>query len=181
MVKALAAAGLVMALAIADAQTAPARVFVWYRGTPVGTPQQNDLARWRAVGLNGVMWPADQRAGEADFRRMAAVAGLELDVRDPSVKSRDVETIVLRTLRAPEDVAAIAWRAVTRGTHEIAIDPGGAPGGALTFPSGDLRPWVKPVVAVSRQISTNGDLLGALRRRSDITFDAPLAAGLDIA
>lgn len=179
--RSLAALGLVIVLAAADAQTTPARVFVWYRGTPIGTPQQNDLARWRAVGLNGVMWPANQQAGETEFRRMAAVAGLDLDVRDPSVKTRDVETIILSRLRAPDDVAAVAWRAVSRGTHEIAIDPGAPPGGSLTSPSGDLRPWVRPVVAVSRQISTNGELLGALHRRSDVTFDGPLSTDLDVA
>jgi len=177
----LAGAGLVLALTAGAPQTTPARVFVWYRGTPAGTPQQNELARWRAVGLSGVMWPAGLRTGEADFRRMAAVAGLELDVRDPAARTRDVETIIVSQLRAPEGVAAVAWRAIARGVHEIAIDPGPPPGGALTLPSGDLRPWVRPVVAVSRQISTNGELLGGLRRRSDVTFDAPLVADLDVA
>ena len=58
-------------------------VSVWYRGTPAGVPNQDDLAMLRALGFRAVTWPASQAAGVAELRRQAAIVSLAVEVRNP--------------------------------------------------------------------------------------------------
>jgi hypothetical protein len=81
---------LIAALATQDNLAAPKAsidpvVAVWYRGTPAGTPRQDDLAAIRAQGFTGVTWPANQTARVEDLRRMAGSVGLVVSLQPASV------------------------------------------------------------------------------------------------
>ena len=67
-----------MCLLAVDARPARAAdpvVAVWYRGTPAGTPRQEELAVIRALGFGGIAWPAAQTSTLAALKMMAEKAG----------------------------------------------------------------------------------------------------------
>src|SRR6188508_169289 len=64
----------------APALAAEPIVGVWYRGTPAGTPKQEELAVIRALGFAAVTWPASQKTGLEAFKAMAAAAGLQVTI-----------------------------------------------------------------------------------------------------
>jgi hypothetical protein len=57
-------------------------VTVWYRGTPAGTPRQEELAVIRALGFGGVTWPASQTQSVEALKKMAADVGLQVTLAD---------------------------------------------------------------------------------------------------
>ena len=57
-------------------------VTVWYRGTPAGTPVQQELAVIRALGFSGITWPASQAKALEGLKTMAASAGLQVLLAD---------------------------------------------------------------------------------------------------
>ena len=97
-------------------------VSVWYRGTPPGTPVQDELAAIRALGFTSVTCPASQAAGVAELRRQAALVSLAVDVRAPktpltieSSRSPEMVTDVLVPSLPPPLLAATVWRAIAHG------------------------------------------------------------------
>ena len=99
-------------------------VSVWYRGTPAGTPNQDDLAMLRAMGFRAVTWPASQAAGVAELRRQAAIVSLGVEVRAPLPSVTAASALVPGPqidVRIPSLPLALmpatVWRAVAHGAR----------------------------------------------------------------
>jgi hypothetical protein len=162
-------------------------VSVWYRGSPVGTPRQQDLAAIRARGFAGVTWPSRQTAGEADVVRMAAALGLTVTLRIDAVpltaaSARTPEHAVdlaVATVR-PEQFQALAWRAMAHGAAIVSFDPGVASGTGLDDDAGHPRAWVQPARALAGQVATHAQLIEDWRPASRIAIDPPAPEALDL-
>jgi hypothetical protein len=165
-------------------------VSVWYRGVPAGTPRLDDLAAIRALGLRCVTWPSNHDAALATVRRLAETVGLAVIARpEPkpaanrqvtNVVGADgaIDLVVAGTTAVPP--MATAWRAIAHGARVISFDSGQSEGSGLNTASGASAPWVKPAVAISRQVSANAELVGRLRPGPDVTIAPPIPAGLEV-
>jgi hypothetical protein len=135
-------------------------VSLWYRGSPTGQPSLDDLAAIRARGFSSITWPSDFYNQLSSVRRMAAVVGLRVDASD------DVNGPVAS--RQPEAMLpAIAWRALAAGDQVIRLDSGS--GATLADVLGSE--WARIAVGLSRQITANAAVLGALRPEPGLTFN----------
>jgi hypothetical protein len=66
---------------------------------------------------------------------------------------------------------------VQRGAHTVVFDPGAQAGPHLTNAAGQMRAWVEPARALSRQLAANPALFG----RMTIVPTTPIATGgLDV-
>jgi hypothetical protein len=161
-------------------------VSLWYRGTPAGTPRQQDLALIRARGFAGVTWPSRQTAGEADLARMAADLDLQVTLRIDAVplsaaSARAPERAVdVAAVVRPEDLPALVWRAVAHGAEVVSFDPGVASGTGLEDAAGRPRPWVEPALTVARQLTSQAQLLQTWRPAGRVAIDPPAPEALDV-
>ena len=160
-----------------SARTTPL-VSVWYRGTPAGVPRPDDLAMIRATGFAAVTWPASQRAGETELRRLAAAIDLAVDVRAPerplTMRSAVApgSRVDVRVTALPADLLpAVVWRAVAHGARTIAFDGGEKDGVSVADVNGRLPPWVEPARRVARQLDTNARLFDRLGAGVAMKFD----------
>lgn len=170
-----------------DRPPAPAVVSVWYRGSPAGTPRQQDLAAIRLRGFAGVTWPSRQTAGQADLHRMAAGLGLQVTLRiDPvpltAASARAPGTVVdIMTGRVrPEAFQALVWRAVAHGAGIVSFDPGMKSGNAVEDDARRARPWVEPALAVARQLTNHAGLIAEWRPTGRVALDAPAPDAVDL-
>jgi hypothetical protein len=161
---------------------------VWYRGSPAGTPRQDDLAQIRALGFSGVTWPARQTAGATELYRLAGVVGLLVTLRIEPVPltpaaalapglSVDVPAATLDAGAMP----ALVWRAIAHGAQVVSFDPGQTAGTGLVDAAGHPRAWVESARGIARQLAVNGHLFGEWRPAGGVTIDAPAPAALDVA
>jgi hypothetical protein len=171
-------------------------VAVWYRGMPAGTPRQDDLAVVRALGFNGVAWPAAQRDGVDALRAMAKVVGLQVIVANPPRALDDAAALtpsahvdIVVTTENAAAVAPLAWRAVAHGARTIAFDAGAPQGAGLTSSDGSMKPWVRDAIGVARQLTANARLVDVLSPGPGVIVAPPAAssagaagaiAGLDV-
>ena len=160
---------IVVLLFAAPAAAAEPVVGVWYRGMPAGTPRQDDLAVLRALGFNGVAWPAAQTDGLDTVRAMAKVVGLQVIVASAAPPLDAVSALTPPThvniVVTPENAASIAplaWRAVAHGARAIAFDAGAPQGAGLNAPDGSLKPWVRDAIGIARQLTANARLVDVL-------------------
>ena len=162
-------------------------VAVWYRGTPAGTPRQDDLAAIRAQGFTGVTWPADQRARVEELRRMAGNVGLDVLLRPAAVpltassalKPGDRVDIVVSRV-AIEKIPAVVWRAVAHGARAIAFDSESTSGTGLTDATGRPLPWVAPASAIARQLTFNARLFLDTRAGPRVAIQSPASPDVDV-
>jgi len=182
----VAAVVLVLGMGPSPAAAEPV-VSVWYRGTPAGTPRQEDVAAIRALGFTGVTWPAGDTAGIEALRRIAAVVGVTVvpGAEDPPLTAASAAAPAAAVRIAVSDaraamIPALAWRAVAHGARTVTFDAGAPAGAGLTLADGRTRPWVKPAVAFARQLWANPRLIDALRAGPRVAIDMPAPAGLDV-
>lgn len=154
-------------------------VSVWYRGTPPGTPVQDELAAIRALGFTSVTWPASQAAGVAELRLQAALVSLAVDVRAPktpltieSSRSPEMVTDVLVPSLPPPLLAATVWRAIAHGARTIAFDAGSPSGAGVDDVDGRTPAWIAPARTIARQLSANVRLFDQLAGGSAIKFQS---------
>lgn len=189
------AAGLTLAFCVSSvtgagllvASTTP-RVSVWYRGSPAGTPVENNLARIRAHGFNTITWPVSQTAGAAELRRLAGILGLAVDIRGPGPALTEKSALAppdivnIATVKTPAAaIPGLAWRAIAHGARVITFDPGTP--GELSDAAGRTRDWVAPALAMSRQLEFNARLISELRAPgagTAIRVEPPAPAPLDV-
>jgi hypothetical protein len=184
-------AGALVALLV-SAQAAPTVavdpvVSVWYRGTPAGTPKQEELAVIRALGFGGVTWPASQTANVETLKTMAASAGLQVTVANAPkpvtpvsllTPSERVDLIV--TPQNADALTALAWRAVAHGARALAFDSGSARGAGLENADRSLKPWVRAAIDVARQFAANTRFIEALRPGPGLIITPDSAPALDV-
>ncbi len=169
-----------------DARADVPIVSVWYRGTPAGVPQPDDLALIRALGFAAISWPSAHATRAPAVRQLAKAAGLEvvIEADDPvpangsEIRTADRVRILAHRLRA-SDVPAPAWTAIARGLRFISFDGGAVVGHGLAGLDGAERPWVRPAVTFARQVWANAELLGALQPGPAVTFLRP-APGITV-
>jgi hypothetical protein len=162
-------------------------VTIWYRGTPAGTPRQDELAVMRAIGFNSITWPKSQAAGLEAVRTIASDVGLQVIVAD-APKAATAESVLTSTDRVdfvvtPQNAGALtpmAWRAVAHGARVIAFDSGAPTGAGLENPDRSLKPWVTAAQGVARQFSVNGRLIQALQPGPGLIMTPEAVPGLDI-
>jgi hypothetical protein len=56
-------------------------VALWYRGTPAGTPQLDDLAAIKAAGFDAITWPAGEAGSVEAISRLAERHGLTVVIQ----------------------------------------------------------------------------------------------------
>jgi hypothetical protein len=181
----LLAAGGVGALPVAP--PADPIVTVWYRGTPAGTPVQQELAVIRALGFSGITWPASQTKTLEALKTMAASAGLQVLVSD-SPKPASAESALTAGERVdlvvtPQNVGILTpltWRAIAHGARVIGFDAGAATGAGLENRDRSLRAWVPAARAVARQFSANGNLIQTLAPGPGLIMTPESVPGLDV-
>jgi len=185
-------------LLIASGVTAPAAdppalppadpiVTIWYRGTPAGTPVQQELAVIRALGFSGITWPASQTKALEGLKTMAASAGLQV-LLAPTPKPATPESVLTVGERVdlvvtPQNVAILtplAWRAIAHGARVIGFDSGSATGAGLENQDRSLRRWVTAARGVARQFSANNKLIQALRPGPGLIMTPESVPGLDV-
>ena len=162
-------------------------VSIWYRGTPAGTPRQEELAVIRALGFTGVTWPASQKSALEGLKAMAASTGLQVSVAD-SPKPATAESVLTRRDRVdlvvtPQNVATLtplAWRAIAHGARVIGFDSGAATGAGLENADRSLRSWVPAARGVARQFTANDRLIKALRPGPGVIMTPESVPGLDV-
>ena len=71
-------------------------------------------------------------------------------------------TVTVNGIARARYVAADAWRAFQRGAATVVFESGVTAGTGLTGAGGQMRPWVVPARAFSRQLVANSRLLGQL-------------------
>lgn len=151
-------------------------ISVWYRGTPAGVPQQDDLAVIRALGFSSVTWPEAHAGAVADLRRMAEVVGLSVLTRGDSTPltprrarrlsddpAMPIAVDVAVTDVSADAILALVWRAVAAGTRVVSFDPGQAEGLGVSEASGRPAPWVAPAVRLSRHLANNVEFISLLK------------------
>ena len=160
---------------------------VWYRGSPAGTPRQQDLAAIRLRGFSGITWPSRQTAGAADLHRMAALLGLQVTLRIDAVPLTAAlarapgEAVDLMAARLPPEMfAALVWRAVAHGAAIVSFDPGVSSGNGVEDGARRARPWVEPALAVGRQLASHARLIAEWRPSGHMTLDAPAPEAIDL-
>ncbi len=139
-------------------------VSVWYRGVPAGTPPAEDLRAHRDARFEAVTWPAEHSARIRELSAMAEHLGL-IVVLEPDLPSFNIDGRVTIRLadRSPNRLPASIWRAVARGARIVSLDPGQDPGAGVRTAAGDFSGWVPVAAMVSRQLSANALLFGALK------------------
>lgn len=165
-------AALVFSLGATPSLAAEPVVGIWYRGTPAGTPRIDELAAIRAAGFGTVAWPSGDDDRVALVKRMAESVGLVVMVQpdDRARPPRENRTDVDVSLTRPEEISALVWRAIARGVRTITFDPGPVQGSGLDGEGGQWRGWVRPAVAVARQLAANAPLIGEIQRASSLRF-----------
>jgi hypothetical protein len=134
-----------------------------YRGTPAGVPVQDELALLRALGFPAVVWAGGGEAPSRQVDRLAGVVGLRvIPAEDPPGSPGRRLTIDL-TRESATLLPARAWAAMADGVRLIEIDAGAATGAGVHDAAGDLLPWVRPALALARQVEANGELIARLR------------------
>jgi hypothetical protein len=171
----------------APALAAEPVVGVWYRGTPVGTPKQEELAVIRALGFGAVTWPASQKAGLEAFKAMAAAAGLQATVAaqpkpvTPASLLKPSERLdLIVTPQNADALTALTWRAIARGARTIMFDSGAPQGAGLENPDRSLKPWVRKAIDVARQFSANSRLIQSLKPGPGVIVTPDLTPALDV-
>jgi len=160
-------------------------VAVWYRGTPLGVPQQNDLALIRARGFSAVTWPEYQSEGLEALQAMAETVGLSVVLRgrrvllDPDSVAAPLEVDVLVRDVDTVEILALIWRAIARGTRIVSFDPGQRDGTGLTDADGETLSWVEPAVRLARHLSSNAEFVSRLQPGPDLTTMLDQPAGFD--
>jgi len=183
--------GLALFLAIALGVGAPAIdpvVTIWYRGTPAGTPKQEDLNVIRALGFVAISWPASQTKSVDALKKMAATAGLQVMVSDPP-KPATAESVLAGAERVdfvvtPQNspaLTALAWRAIAHGSRVIGFDAGVTNGAGLENFDRSLRPWVPAARTISRHFGANNRLIQVLRPGPGVLISPDAVPGLDVA
>jgi hypothetical protein len=171
-----------VAAQVAESSPAEPVVAVWYRGTPAGTPRQDDLAAIRAQGFTGVTWPAGQTSRLDELRRIAGSLGLAVTVQAAPVPLtaasalRPTDRVDVDVTRlAADEIPALVWRAVGHGARTIAFDSGAQAGAPLTDAGGRPLPWVGPASAIARQLTFNARLFLDARAGPRIAIQPPAA------
>lgn len=171
----------------APALAAEPVVGVWYRGTPAGTPKQEELAVIRALGFGAVTWPASQTAGLETLKAMAATAGLQVTVAGqpkpvtPASLLTPADRLdLIVTPQSADALTALTWRAVARGARTIMFDSGAPQGAGLENPDRSLKPWVRSAIDVARQFSANTRLIQSLKPGPGVIVVPDLAPALDV-
>ena len=162
-------------------------VTVWYRGTPAGTPRQDELAIIRAIGFSSITWPVSQSSALATLKTMAESVGLKVIVAD-APKSATAESVGTASERVdfvvtPQNATVLtpmAWRAVAHGARVIAFDSGSSTGAGLENPDRSLKSWVTAAQGVARQFDVNGRLIQALRPGPFLMMTPDTVPGLDV-
>jgi hypothetical protein len=177
---------------LASGQAAPAPsaepvVSIWYRGTPAGVPNADDLAAIRAHGFTGVTWPTSQSERLADLKRLAAGIGLNVTVQrapvhlTPGVATRPPDRVDIVVSRIkPAEIPALAWRSVARGARTIAFDPAASGGSGLADTQGAPQPWVAPAAALARNLTFNGRLFASVTTGPTVSIQSPAPPGVDV-
>ena len=171
----------------APALAADPVVGVWYRGTPAGTPKQEELAVIRALGFGAVTWPASQKAGLETLTAMAAAVGLQVTVAAPPkpvtpgslLKPSDRLDLIVTPQNA-DAMTALTWRAIARGARTIMFDSGAPQGAGLENPDRSLKPWVRKAIDVARQFGANTRLIRSLRPGPGVIVTPDLSPALDV-
>lgn len=168
-------------------QAAEPAVSVWYRGSPLGQPRQDDLATILALGFSSVTWPSASTAGIADLRRMANGVGIGVQVRSdhqPLTASSAMHPRVTMDVATqdvtPEEIPALVWRAVAHGARVFCFDPGASDGTGLRSAGGRDVPWLATAKAIARQLTFNAKLFNDLRSAEIVTVLGPPAPALDV-
>jgi hypothetical protein len=158
-------------------QATPARVGVWYRGTPAGVPVQDELALIRAVGFSAVVWPFEDQERAHELERIADVVGLV--VMRPAEIGREPARWHDESPAgaSPALMPARVWLAVAEGAHVVTFDGRAPTGAGITQPTGAPAPWVAPAVAFARQVTANAELFGLLTPAVGIDVDVEASAG----
>ena len=162
-------------------------VTIWYRGTPAGTPKQEELNVIRALGFVAVTWPASQTKAVDTLKKMAATAGLQVTVADPPTPAT-AESVLAGSERVdfvvtPQNVAALtplAWRAIAHGARVIGFDGGATTGAGLENFDRSLRAWVPAARGISRQFTANNRLIQVLRPGPGLVVTPESVPGMDV-
>jgi hypothetical protein len=191
------AAGFALAQAVqvpAPAAPVAPRVSLWYRGTPAGVSRQDDLAVIRALGFTAVTWPASSTAGLAELQRQADVVGLVVLVAPepapsaaasppaaavPPLPASGAVDVPVATMTAA-DMPARVWRAIANGARVVSFDPGQPSGPGVTDAAGATPAWVRPALAIARQLAFNGHLFASLRPAPAVAIEPPAPKGLEV-
>jgi len=157
---------------------------VWYRGNPAGTPRQGDLGVIRALGFNGVTWPASN-ARTAELQKMAAIVGLKVILADRPVPATGDSVLtpgeridIVVTADNLFMLQALTWRAVAHGARTISFDAGALAGAGLEESNGELKPWARQAIALTRQLTGNSRLVDVLTPGPGVV--ASITPGLDV-
>jgi hypothetical protein len=150
-------------------------ISVWYRGTPAGVPQQDDLALIRARGFSSVTWPAEEPDGLETVRTMAEAVGISVIVRARHVplgrdaREAPLDVDVLTSDVDAGEILALVWRAIARGTRIVSFDPGQREGTGLAGADGNAAPWVAPAIRLARHLSSNAEFVSRLKPGPELT------------
>jgi hypothetical protein len=148
--------------AIVTGQATPASVAMVYRGTPAGSPAQDELALISALGFRTVVWPFDDPVARRELDRMTMIVGL--DVLEAVAIAREEAAIIL-PLGADDAVRlqARAWSAVIDGKRLLVLDSGTSSGAGLEDDVGRPAAWLSAARRLARQVEANAELIGRLR------------------
>jgi hypothetical protein len=162
-------------------------VTVWYRGSPSGTPKQEELNVIRALGFSGITWPASYTTTVDAVKKMAASAGLQVLVSgapkgatpESALAPGDRVDIVVTPQNLPI-LTALAWRAIAHGARVVAFDAESPSGAGLENPDRSLKPWAVAARSLARQFSANNQLIRALTPGPGVIMVPASVAGLDV-
>ena len=157
-------------------------VSVWYRGSPAGQPDSDDLARIRARGFSAITWPSAYSSGLAELRRRAATVDLQVFVAadagaaaaEPIIRRPGRLELRVRQLDASQ-LPAETWKAIAEDVQTIVFDPGDAEGTA-----GLSLAWVDTAIQLARQVSANAAVFEELEPASPLQFETTLPSGVRV-
>lgn len=169
-------------LAVAAAAGAEPVVAVWYRGSPAGQPNADDLARIRARGFSWIVWPSTYDSALEELRRRATAIGLQVIVA-PDLPAAEGEPVARRPgriefearLLAPSSLPAEAWNAIFEDVQTLVFDPGDTEGTA-----GISGAWADLAVAVSRQLSANPAIFDEIEPAAALALETRPLAGVRV-
>jgi hypothetical protein len=143
---------------------------VWYRGTPSGVPQLNDLAAIRARGFHHVVWPAAYSAQRQEVQRLAELVDLEVLAENADVDRSATPAVVTVAMTGVnrQSLPALLWRAAARGARIIQLDFGAG------------RPDDDAAVRFARQMSSNPSLFEGWRAGPPISVESGAHASVEV-
>jgi hypothetical protein len=148
-------------------------VCVWYRGSPQGAVERDDLVAIRAYGFAAIFWPHRDSEQTARVRRLSEELGLAV-VTATDAQARPGTWLNIQTGQlAPGQIPARAWLGIAAGQRIISFEADARTGAGIVDAAGERAPWVAAALAISRQVMTNAALVARMRPAAGVDIQTP--------